>query len=373
MAKLKLGFPAFRCVPTVLSGQGALKRLAELDVSHTLFFLSGQSQVHELLFESIASDATPKIITKPSGEPTIEGIRAALEQYQSTAPTTVVVMGGGSTLDWARLVVLAGCKETEYAQRPEPTPSMRPRLLLIPTTPATGAEAGTVAVYQDEQGIKKAIVDNDLLADEVILDERVIEQCDAAMISLWLADALSHNIEALQSIVAFPMAEQAAKTSLNLILENDPTTHDCNRSRLMEAGYLAGTAAAHCSVGIAHAFAHAIASDGFSHSFGNAIALDASIQTNAPKGRLEAALSSMRLDFDSFRATVEAITRYGASAQASELQRILAYLEGMPDGSIAAAMRSDVSSRSNPVRVSTEVAEDFIQQVTTRVRTWLTS
>ena len=70
------------------------------------------------------------------------------------------------------------------------------------------------------------------------------------------------------------LAKEAAFAALRLILEHYANASDASHAQtLMEAGYLGGVAAANCSVGAIHAFAHTMAAYGMPHGYANALGL----------------------------------------------------------------------------------------------------
>ena len=224
-----------------------------------------------------------QVIEKPAGEPTFDMIERGSKFLKTQDFVRIVAIGGGAVMDWCRLALASsegifsfdnGSVELSVSTR------KTPELWLVPTTCATGAEAATVAVFTDRK--KVPVVSQHFLADRVILDGQFLEALESPLLANFLCDALSHAIEAYVSIVPCYLAKQAASGALWLILENVGKENDASRNdRLMEAAYLGGLAASHCSVGVVHAFAHTMASHGFSHARGNAMGLLAGISMNS--------------------------------------------------------------------------------------------
>ena len=74
------------------------------------------------------------------------------------------------------------------------------------------------------------------VADSVVLDGGFLAGADAAQVSLWLCDALSHAVEAYLSIIPGRLAKAAAISALTSILDAHPEEPSASRNeRLMEA------------------------------------------------------------------------------------------------------------------------------------------
>jgi alcohol dehydrogenase class IV len=110
-----------------------------------------------------------------------------------------------------------------------------------------------------------------LLADQVVLDSRFLSTVSEATMACSVADAISHAVESWMSIVPGRLPREAAVSCLRLILGDGPA-YD-RAARLLDAGFLGGVAAAHCSVGVIHAYAHSMARFGLGHGHANALAL----------------------------------------------------------------------------------------------------
>jgi len=237
---------------------------------------------------------------------------------------------------------------------------------MVPTTCASGAEGATVAVYVHE-GRKKAVLSPAFLADGVVLDGQFLRTLDASTLAASLGDALSHAVESTLSIVPNYLAKMAAGAALRSII--DPTaTLDVSTSRadrLMEAAFLAGAAASHTSVGIAHAFAHAMAAEGLSHGAGNAVALVPALLFNAEAPTMGLLEQQASLDVKGIVARVSHTVRPAVVASTARVLATLADSQRRSD--LIRAMLDDVSVRSNPVRVDDSGAERFLELVRERL------
>lgn len=297
MAKLKLSYPLFRHAASVTCGSGSLRALAGWDdLPGSLFLTSGRGEITTALAEVLDRAGIQlgpdNHLIKPPGEPTEESVALAGRFISARRPQRIVAMGGGSVLDWARLGWAAGNQLLDPATgRLNPIEDIQcPQFCLLPTTCGTGAEAADVAVYQSG-GRKMAVVTPAFMADQVILDGNLLKGLPEEKMAQFVCDALSHALEASLSIVPMRLGKEAALSALRLLLTAwAMAPGSSRRDALLEGSFLGGVAAANCSVGIVHAFAHAIGTDGVGHGQGNAFALLNGLRFNAQSTQMNSFL-----------------------------------------------------------------------------------
>lgn len=351
-------------------GTGCVRVLAQPGVlERAVVLLSGDSHVRQTLalaFDNrgISLDSL-RFFQKTAGEPTVASVGEASEWLGANPAETLIAVGGGSVLDWARLALATskGWLEGKGRIRPELSASDRPQLILVPTTCGSGAEAAAVAVYAID-GQKVAVVSDAFLADRVILDGQFLAPASPAALASWVSDALSHAVEAFVSIVPNALAKQAAVGALQAILQHYrvPDPH-CRNERLMEAGYLGGVAASNCSVGVVHAFAHTVSSYGAPHGLANALGLTAGIAANADTSEMRDLLG--RMNFSSAEALQDAVRPITSEAQSAGVpERLRAALDDPSEReAIATRMATDVCLRSNPRRLDRDGLMAFLDHV----------
>ena len=369
MAKLKITYPTFRQPSVVTFGTGSLRSLRDQpDLDGALYFLSGQSVVREYLAKTLAKadiDLTDdKVVMKPTGEPTVEMIEMGAARITAGKPSSIIGVGGGSVLDWCRLCLAHATGQLDLTTGKVEQGARSQTLTLIPTTCATGAEAANVAVYSNEQGEKIPAVSPTFTADQVILDARFLEPLSDEILAGFLCDAASHAIESFLSLLPIPLANETAVSALQLILTWFPAeSTPSRRERLMDASYLGGVAAANASVGVAHAFAHTMATYGISHRMGNALSLAAAMRFNAVTPQMEKLCA--RMGWSNAEAGIDALRPLLTAAHDAEAAAICkdALTEPAQRASIAERMLGDVCLRSNPRRAEAADVEAFLDDV----------
>jgi alcohol dehydrogenase class IV len=375
----RFSFPLHQQPARVTLGSGSVRVLAELPLDdRTVVFATGQEHVLALVDESLAKKRLKldrsQLLSKPPGEPTREMVEAGaafLRTRRLNSLDRIVGVGGGSVLDWCRLSWAAASGHLDLATgKVDDGPAAdRPPLWLVPTTCATGAEAAAVAVYLDHAR-KVPVVSRSFLADQVILDGQFLKGISAGAMARSLGDALTHAIEAYLSIVPGTLAKESAASALRLILLHARAEPSTDRNeRLMEAGYLAGSAASNCSVGVVHAFAHSVASWGVPHGYACAVGLEAGLLAN----RDVTALSELarRVGFASVEALSSSIGEIVRGADGGQSVQDLrgALTESASRAEILKRMASDVCLRTNPQPLDSDALERFLDDVRARACT----
>ncbi len=364
MARLTLRFPSVKPIPEVVCASGALGCLRELDHRRVLFFLSNAPVVERCINRALRKQQVSildlETIYKEPGEPSLEMIDKGFEKIVKTTPRYVCAIGGGSTLDWAKLSVRSAMDNPGLA---------RPKLWLAPTTCGSGAECGDVSVFSDQQGRKTAIVDETTRPDRVILDGNLIEPLvnESGYVSAlpFLADALTHGIEANLSIVPNGMAKQYGVQAIRTILNclSGGQFDSAVRTALLEASCMAGIAAMNCSVGVAHAFAHACATCGVGHGQANGWALIQAIRFNQDTPQMGQLLSALGVNScATLIAQLDPLLEpLRQSFEAAKFRTELS-LENTVDN-LAELMMDDVAARTNPVPLRKQACVAFIRNI----------
>jgi alcohol dehydrogenase len=371
MGKLKRSFPTYRQPGVVTFGTGSVKALIESDdLTETAIFLSGQEEVRNIVVGSLQKYghdlAEAYVMTKPAGEPTYAMVQSGAAFLGHQPWRRIVGIGGGSVLDWCRLAWAASQGMLSLGDgrvSVQDVADIRPEFWLVPTTCGTGAEAANVAVFT-ASGRKLPVVSAAFVADRVILDGQFLRLVSPPSLACALCDALSHAVEGFVSIVPCALAKEAAVSSLRLILAHYVDEgKDSRLQHLMEAGYLGGVAAANCSVGTIHAFAHTMAAYKVPHGYGNALGLIAGIYANQDTPAMQALLQ--RLGVSTIEAFVDCLTPIVRLALSHTVDVATGQLlrEQRTREAISERMATDVCMRSNPKILDAEARQAFLDRV----------
>ena len=204
-----------------------------------------------------------RVIANPTTA-TLDDAAAALRAFGSAA---VVAVGGGSSMDVAKGVAIAGVNEgsgRDFDYRNEqPVPALA--VIAVPTTSGTGSETNAFGVIDDLRTREKFYVGHaSVLPRVAILDPALTVGLPARATASTGMDALAHAIESLAAKNPNPFATGVAleasrtiATWLPVATENG--AHLEARSHLSFAAHLAGVAfASGTGLGLGHGIAHAV-------------------------------------------------------------------------------------------------------------------
>jgi len=187
------------------------------------------------------------------------------------AGTVVVPVGGGSSMDSAKVISLHAVNGGDVLalgwHREDLLPG-RP-VVAVPTTAGTGAETNTYGVITDESAGRKGYVGHpSVLPTWTILDPALTVGLPTAATAATGVDAMTHSLESLLSKNQNPFAEALALQVIRTVGEWLPRAvadgSDLEaRSQMLVASHLAGIGQqSGTGVGLIHALGHAIGTRG---------------------------------------------------------------------------------------------------------------
>jgi alcohol dehydrogenase len=197
-------------------------------------------------------------------EPTIEIAQKVADAVRSKPYDLVVGVGGGSSMDMAK--VAAGFARNEGEARSfvgndrftrRPTPS-----IMVPTTAGTGAEL-TVTSMVTVDGHKQWINSLLLLPSVALVDPELTISMPPPVTAATGMDALCHNTEAYLSATSNPITDSAALEGISLIVKNLERAHGDGSDRVareaMSLGALMGGIALQAKMVYGHSIGYTIA------------------------------------------------------------------------------------------------------------------
>lgn len=195
----------------------------------------------------------------------------------------VIGMGGGSTLDLAKLTAVISQNEgsvDRYLNLNGTGNLERKGLpkLLIPTTSGTGSEVTNIAVLSLE-GTKDVVAHDYLLADAAIVDPQLTMSVPKRITAATGIDALTHAVEAFLSVHANEVTDALAIKAMELISSSiRQAVHHGDDREAREAmslgSYTAGLAFFNAGVAGVHALAYPLGSQfKLPHGESNAVLL----------------------------------------------------------------------------------------------------
>lgn len=224
-------------------------------------------------------------------EPTITEIDQAIDDLKVASNFDEVVgIGGGSTIDVAKLLAVSGSIKgsiRDYLGINLIKESGVPTIM-IPTTSGTGAEVTPVAIVKDPvEGWKKGIVSSYLNPDRVILDPELTISLPPKITAETGIDAFTHAIECFICNKSNPMSDLFALDSMRLIskyLRRAVRNGSDKEARYYMAlsSLYGGIAITNSGTGGVHALAYPLGGKyGISHGLSNSILLAEVMEFNA--------------------------------------------------------------------------------------------
>lgn len=215
-------------------------------------------------------------------DPTSDVLERGLAAVRAHGSDSIVALGGGSTIDAAKVIAAMATTGKSPAQLVGMLKVSKPPLPLfaVPTTAGTGSEVTVAAVVTDATAHeKKVVIDPKLVPLAAALDPAMTKGMPPAITAATGMDALTHAVEAY--VGSWHQADTAmlCVSAVRLIFTNLPRAcargDDLEAREAMALGSLyAGLAFTRAAVGYVHAFAHKLGGMyGIPHGLANAIIL----------------------------------------------------------------------------------------------------
>ncbi len=258
-------------------------------VGRVMGFL-GEAGVQAEVFSDVAADPPASMILN------------AVETAASLGATGVIGLGGGSSLDSAKLVALLAPGRETLAQVFGVGAAKGPRLplILVPTTSGTGSEVTPISIVTTGENEKMGVVSPIILPDVALLDPELTLGLPPHVTAATGIDAMVHAIEAYASKGANnnPISRVLATQALTLLGGAIETAvHNGSdveaRSAMLLGSMLAGQAFANSPVAAVHALAYPLGGHfHIPHGLSNALVLAQVLRFNcktAPAAYVEIA------------------------------------------------------------------------------------
>ncbi|WP_308681155.1 iron-containing alcohol dehydrogenase [Stomatobaculum longum] len=222
------------------------------------------------------------VLDELPAEPSYEAVQKLIDKFKRSGADFIVACGGGSVMDAAKLASVLVTDDYGVKELLD-TPGIAKKcvpIILIPTTAGTGAEVTPNAIVAvPERELKVGIVNENMIADYVILDARMIKNLPRPIAAATGVDALAHCIECFTGNKANPFSDIYALEGLDLILNNiekacdDPEAME-EKNRMQIAAYYGGLAITASGTTAVHALSYPLGGKyHIAHGVSNAILL----------------------------------------------------------------------------------------------------
>lgn len=224
-------------------------------------------------------------------DPPESRVLATVAAAREAGAEVVIGLGGGSSLDTAKLVALLAASPQPLAGIYGIGLAKGPRLPLVqvPTTAGTGSEVTPIAIVTTPSQEKKGVVSPLLYPDLAILDAELTLGLPPAVTAMTGIDAMVHAIEAYTSkLKKNPLADSLAREALRMMYDHLPRVlangQDIeSRSAMLAGSMMAGMAFANAPVAAVHALAYPLGGHfHVPHGLSNALVLAPVLEYNLP-------------------------------------------------------------------------------------------
>jgi alcohol dehydrogenase class IV len=281
----------FRTAPRILMGAGCIEQIGpEVKAlkGKKVLIVTDPGIIRAGLLEPILpllkkAGIPTALFDQVEPDPHIEIVDQALARLKEEKCNMVIGLGGGSSLDIAKLAAAMAVNPGHISDYFGVDLLVRPGLPLIciPTTAGTGSEVTPIAILSDAaEHLKKGVVSSHLLPGLALLDPLLTLGAPPAVTAFTGMDAMIHAIEAYTSVNANGLTDHLAFRAIELTSGNILTAYargeDLNaRAKMLEGSLLAGMAFANAGVTAVHAFAYPLGGEfhHIPHGLANAVML----------------------------------------------------------------------------------------------------
>ena len=182
--------------------------------------------------------------------PSVETIDKIQSEFSNSEIDTIIGLGGGSSLDVAKVVAS----------------KMKKKKILIPTTFGSGSEVTRISVLK-VNGQKKSFHDDGFFADVAIVDSHFIKNSPINIIKNSAIDALAQCSEGFDSKNGNLYTKFLCEHAFEL-LENGIMNMD--KEKIVLGSLISGLGFGNCSTTLGQALSYVFSNEGYSH--GHALA-----------------------------------------------------------------------------------------------------
>ncbi len=222
--------------------------------------------------ESLLGTGLAGVISDTQPNPDVSNLTGLYERFwrEHEAAEVVVAIGGGSTLDTAKALMIGTASGRLddlvglLAKGTVFTPARVKRLIAVPTTAGTGSEVTPYATIWDaapERRKKYSLQLKETWAEQALVDPELTLSLPPTVTLHSALDALSHCLEAIWNVNANPVSDTLAVAAAREVLQTLPplmkNLGDLRlRTRIAWAALTAGLAFSNTKTALAHSISY---------------------------------------------------------------------------------------------------------------------
>ncbi len=260
-------------VPDIVFGQDALSHLAELR-GKSAFIVTDKNIVKLGLVDKVKeqlaqAEIQATVFDEVEPDPSLQIIQNGVALMNRHRPDLVIGVGGGSVMDAAKAM------RVQY-ERPDIKPEeinpfisnlglgAKCKLVCIPTTSGTGAEATFAIVLTDSEDQRKlSLINREVVPNIAIVDPEMARAMPPQITADTGMDVLAHAIEGYTCTWKNDFADGLCIKAIQLVFQDlQRAVEDGNdmeaRERMHNAACMAGIGFTNSLTGMAHAIGHSL-------------------------------------------------------------------------------------------------------------------
>jgi alcohol dehydrogenase class IV len=257
--------------PEIVYGEGALGYLSEVE-GQRAFIVTDQNMVRLGFVELVAKQLKEagmeyQTFAEVEPDPSLETVKRGAQAALAYEPDWIVGLGGGSAMDAAKAVwVLYERPDMEPDEiSPIETLGLRnkARLITIPTTSGTGAEATWAIVLTDTEGqCKLGLGSRENMADIAIVDPIFVAELPPQLTADTGMDALTHAVEGYTCTWRNDFSDGLCLKAIRLVFDYLPRAYKKGdleaREKMHNAACIAGLGFGNAMAALAHSMGHSL-------------------------------------------------------------------------------------------------------------------
>ncbi len=279
-------------------GRGAVEKLPELlsgyEIKNLMVVYDGgvkAAGIAEKVLDQVKkAEVNVTIFDEVIPNPTNEVVEKAAAIARKAEVDGFVAVGGGSSIDTAKAINVLMTNPGTISEYGGMNMVKNPCLPLIavPTTAGTSSEITNVSALIDtEKVIKYVVIDNKIVASDVIADPEFTKTAPAGVTAATGMDAITHAVESYISNMATPLTEYHSLKGLQILHSNiarvvkDGSDMEA-REQMMLGCIITGFGFSNANLGLVHGIAHTLSAHfGLAHGMANATVLPYVMEYNA--------------------------------------------------------------------------------------------
>lgn len=258
--------------PKIVFGEGALAHLKEIEGRRA--FVVSDENLERLGFVRAVQDGLAKggleseCFLEVEPDPSLDTVKRGSGAMAAFEPDWVVGLGGGSCMDAAKAMWVLYERPDLGPEAINPVETLglrdKARMMAIPTTAGTGAEATWIIVLTDTNEDRKlGLGSRENLPDVAIVDPSLSKGMPPRLTADTGMDALTHAIEGYASAWGNDFSDGLCLKAADLVFRYLPRAYEDGtdeeaREKMANAATLAGLGFGNSMAGLAHSMGHAL-------------------------------------------------------------------------------------------------------------------